>query len=125
MSRTIYTGYHVPEVTKLKIIELVGGTEGLEDICHHVTYMFGADSEVPKTATIEVYGYVRVDGLIAALVKVDGGTVRPDGGTYHITVAIDRSKYKPVDSNKVIAENVFIECDPITFRANGYGMKRK
>ena len=77
-----------------------------EVIGHHVTVQFGvpADAAPPQPAALKVVGYKDSgDGLEALVVSVNGSTDRPDGSTYHITWSLDRSKYKPVDSNKLLA----------------------
>lgn len=80
-----------------------------DEIGHHVTHQFGVKSSdyIDKTPrTIEVHGLVRdYDNHVECLlVSVDGCNTRPDGGTYHITLSLDRSKgAKPVMSNDAIA----------------------
>lgn len=77
---------------------------------HHVTVQFGvpADSEPPAPAALKVVGYVDSgDGLEALVVTVNGTSERPDGKIYHITWSLDRSKYKPVDSNALLASKRF------------------
>jgi hypothetical protein len=75
-------------------------------IAHHVTAQFGKDPQMPDFVTAEVIGFADDgEGVQALIVRINGSTRRPDGGTYHITWSIDRSKgRKPVDSNTVIAE---------------------
>lgn len=75
-------------------------------IGHHVTVQFGvpADATPPPNATLKVVGHKDSgDGLEALVVTVNGSTARPDGSVYHITWSLDRSKYKPVDSNKLLS----------------------
>ena len=77
-----------------------------EFIGHHVTVQFGVPAETtpPAEADLKVVGYKDSgDGLEALVVSVNGSTDRPDGSVYHITWSLDRSKYKPVDSNKLLA----------------------
>jgi len=76
-------------------------------IGHHVTVDFG----VPENAALPDGEWIKVigeadsgDGLQALVVSVDGDTQRPDGKTYHITWSLDKEKYKPVDSNELIAD---------------------
>lgn len=86
-------------------------------IAHHVTVQFGV---IPKTSpppapeSIKVVGYKDSgDGLEALVVAVNGTRERPDGSTYHITWSLDRSKYKPVDSNKLLSKGTFTIIKPI------------
>lgn len=84
-----------------------------EWVGHHVTHRFGVPRcEHPAAEliygqlnfSIEVVGYVEEDGLEAFVCTVDGGSRRPDGGTYHLTWSLDREKgKKPVHSNDLIA----------------------
>lgn len=73
-------------------------------IGHHVTFMFGKDSELPPEAELYIVGQAHTDDVQVLVVSVNGSIKRPDGGTYHLTWSIDKSKgAKPVDSNKVLA----------------------
>lgn len=77
-----------------------------ETVGHHVTVKFGVskDTPTPRPAELKVVGYADDgEGLEALVVSVDGKTVRPDGGIYHITWSLDRSKgRKPVHSNELV-----------------------
>lgn len=75
-------------------------------IGHHVTVQFGVPAETtpPPTADLKVVGYKDSgDGLEVLVVSVNGSTDRPDGSVYHITWSLERGKYKPVDSNKLLS----------------------
>ena len=62
-------------------------------------------SELPEDANLRVIGEADSgDGLQALVVSVDGTIRRPDGGTYHITWSLEPDRYKPVDSNTLIAD---------------------
>jgi len=80
-----------------------------EFVGHHVTLKFGVpkDTPIPSSAKVEVVGYADDgEGLEALIVSVNGKKVRPDGGVYHITWSLDRSKgRKPVDSNKLVKQD--------------------
>lgn len=53
-------------------------------------------------------------GVQALVVRIDGTTERPDGGTYHVTWSIDRARGRtPVESNDVIARRGWTEHEPI------------
>ena len=76
-------------------------------IGHHVTVEFGVpeDTELPEEAEVKVIGEADTgDGLQALVVSVNGSTRRPDGGTYHVTWSLEPERYKPVDSNALIAD---------------------
>lgn len=76
-------------------------------IAHHVTVEFGvpADSEVPEDAEVKIIGEADSgDGLQALVAMVNGSTRRPDGGTYHVTWSLEPDRYKPVDSNELLAD---------------------
>jgi hypothetical protein len=75
-------------------------------IAHHVTYKFPAKStdELPPDVTeAHVVGYAEEPGLEALVVEVNGSTKRPDGGTLHITLSLDKNeRKKPAHSNKLL-----------------------
>lgn len=85
-----------------------------EFIGHHITVQFGVprDAVAPTAAKVEVVGYTDSgDGLEALVVSVDGETTRPDGKVYHITWSLDRSKYKPVDSNALVMKGNWLAVE--------------
>lgn len=93
-------------------------------IGEHITYKFGVNSDHPlpsDKAKIKVIGYAEdKNGLEALVVSINGSSRRPDGKVFHITWSLER-KFKPVDSNRVIAskgiqylENqIDIQCFPM------------
>lgn len=109
-----------------------------EWVGHHVTHRFGVPRRESKWSGpllvhpygnfvmpergegvfgetgVFVIGYAEEDGIEALVCTVDGGSKRPDGGTYHITWSLDRAKgKKPVDSNGLIARIGNTPCEPI------------
>jgi len=78
-------------------------------IAHHITENPGVAKEhyyTPNPADIKVVGYACDDSLEAIVVEVNGDTKRPKGGTYHITLSLDRSQGRqPRHSNDVIKNN--------------------
>lgn len=76
-------------------------------IQHHVTLATGVAESTPlPTETRGIVVGIADDnlGVQALVVKIDGTTTRPDGGTFHITWSLDREiGRKPVESNRVIA----------------------
>lgn len=96
-------------------------------IGHHVTVQFGvpADATPPPAASLKVVGYKDSgDGIEALVIAVNGSTTRPDGKVYHITWSLDRDKYKPVDSNGLLAapnrytlvKSIPLQTTPVTLR---------
>lgn len=88
-------------------------------IAHHITCKFGVpeDCELPiQPNTIFIVGE-QIDenrGVQVLVVEVDGSTVRPDGGTYHITWSLDKNRgAKPVHSNDVLKTLGFNPVDPV------------
>lgn len=95
-----------------------------EWIGHHITHRFPATRSfsVPygeqTTGDFEVIGYASDVGIEALVVSVRGRTIRPDGGTYHLTWSLDRELgRKPFHSNAVIKEKGFVCFKPIRFEA--------
>lgn len=77
-------------------------------IADHVTLRahVGADTPPPPRVAAEIVGCADDGaGVQAMVVRIDGTTERPDGGTYHITWSLDRARgRRAVQSNDVIRE---------------------
>ncbi|ANI79547.1 MULTISPECIES: hypothetical protein [Sphingobium] len=77
-------------------------------IADHITLdaNAAADDPPPPAESAEIIGSISDgEGLQALIVAVGGVTGRPDGGTYHITWSLDRSRGREaVQSNEVIAD---------------------
>jgi hypothetical protein len=102
----MYTAYVLTDESREMLLEKFPPKYS-EVVAHHVTVEFGVPegTEPPEEAIVKVIGEADSgDGLQALVVSVDGSTRRPDGGTYHITWSLNRDKYKPVDSNELIAD---------------------
>lgn len=101
----MYTAYVLKDKSIEKLKELFN-QDYPDFIGHHITVNFGvqANAEIPpETDDIYVIGVASQDGVQALLVSIDGNVERPNGGLYHVTWSIDKSKgKKPVDSNKII-----------------------
>lgn len=104
----MYTAYVLSESERERLAKMFPPRFD-EFIGHHITEQFG----VPKgteparqPVSFRVVGEkVKEDGLQVLVVAVNNRTKRLSGtGTYHITWSLDRSKYKPVDSNEAIAK---------------------
>lgn len=83
-------------------------------IADHVTLKphVAADAPLPPPCRAEIVG--RSDdrrGVEAMVVRVDGSTERPDGGTYHITWSLSPGR-KARESNDAIARNGWEAVDP-------------
>lgn len=103
-----YTGWEISEQDRATLMGLFAPAYP-DVIAHHVTFKPNTSnpSDIPDSAELVVVGFADDgQGVQALVVEVDGSTVRPDGGTYHITWSIDRSRgRKPVHSNDVIAQS--------------------
>ena len=97
-----------------------------EKIAHHITKQFGVPSNTPHPSmpkSIKVVGYASNDKIEALIVEINGSTQRPGGGTYHITLSLDREKgAKPVHSNNLIQNN-WERVDPITIQVSPQTLK--
>jgi len=101
----MYTAYMLTEET-ITTLKSAFQTVFPDFIGHHITVRFGVSNSEPIPQFVDkihVVGEAIHDGVQALLVSIDGNTIRGDGGSYHITWSIDRSKgKKPVDSNRII-----------------------
>jgi hypothetical protein len=88
-SRNMLLAAHPPKFSKV--------------IAHHITHEFGIDvSKTPmKPKCVKVVGYAFDDSLDAVVVKVDGGTDRPDGKIYHVTMSLEPYR-KPKEANELV-----------------------
>ena len=74
-------------------------------VAHHVTLTSSFDKvDAPATTIGTIVGRVDDDnGIEAMIVEIAGSTNRPDGGTYHITWSLDRSRNREAkESNDAI-----------------------
>ncbi len=102
----MYTAYVLTEETREALLELYPPKYD-KVIAEHITVDFGVPegTPLPEGSWIKVIGEAdSKDGLQALVVSVDGAYQRPDGKVYHITWSLDADKYKPVDSNELIAD---------------------
>lgn len=84
-------------------------------ICHHVTIQFnGVDEDTfnkfKGMTRAMVVGAISDDSLEALVVQFGGTTDREDGSTYHITLSLDSTKRKPVDSNTLLKSTAWTKC---------------
>jgi hypothetical protein len=102
-----YSGWYLPEDEQARMLALIAPAYP-DVIAHHVTLELG-DKEtlaIPDQVVGEIIGFADDGaGVQALIMRINGTTIRPMGGTYHITWSLDRAAgRKPVDSNTVIAE---------------------
>lgn len=104
----MYTAYVLPESERQRLQKMFPPKYD-EVIGHHITEQFGVPKgtePVRQPVSFRVVGEADSgDGLQALVIAVDNRLIRPDGKTYHITWSLDRSVYKPVDSNSLVAKN--------------------
>lgn len=107
-----YTGYELTDKGRSDLLVHIEPRHP-DVIAHHVTHEFGVYEQLPpSTSHVRVIAEVYDDKVQAVVVMVAGTTGRPDGGTYHITVSLDKSAgAKPVDSNKIIESEDWNDVD--------------
>lgn len=115
-----YEAFVLDETTRQKLAKTFP-PKYPEWIGHHITNRFGVprgeNRPFGQEFQFEVIGYAEDDGIEVLVASRDGSPKRPDGGLYHITWSLDRSKgWKPADSNKVITKGV-TPVNPIPFTA--------
>jgi hypothetical protein len=104
-SKTIkgYVGWRLSDAERQRLLKLFP-PQFERVVAHHVTLKFGvtSDHELPHAHTgIVVAQVVDPDGVQALVLRIDGTTRRPSGGTYHVTWSLAEGR-KPVESNYVI-----------------------
>jgi hypothetical protein len=95
-------------------------------VAHHVTLKFGDRAAAPPTETMgEIVGEADDGaGVQALVVRIGGTTVRPDGGTYHVTWSLAEGR-EARESNSVIAERGWEALPaPIAVRLHPQGFER-
>jgi hypothetical protein len=110
-----YTAHVLTEEARKKLLE-IWNPRFPEVIAHHITLEFGVPSDTPPPAkaSIEVIGYASDDAIEAVVVSVNGSIIRPDGGVFHVTLSLDRSKgKKPAHSNDLIASKGYAAVEPL------------
>ncbi|MBS0361372.1 MAG: hypothetical protein JSR98_08325 [Proteobacteria bacterium] len=83
-------------------------------VAHHVTLKFGdRDAVVPGGVKAEIVGAADDGaGVQALVVAIDGSTVRPDGGTFHITWSLAEGR-EARESNAAIATGWTRLAEPV------------
>ncbi len=81
-------------------------------IAEHITHRFPDKRPPPAPKEVKVVGFAFNDKIEALVVSVNGSINRPDGGIYHITFSLDRSKgAKPVHSNALL-QGLWVSLEP-------------
>ena len=75
-------------------------------VAHHVTLKFGdRRAQAPRDTLGEIVGEADdAAGVQALVVRIEGSTERPDGGTFHITWSLADGR-EAKESNDVIAQH--------------------
>ena len=90
-------------------------------VADHVTLAakVSAEAPVPEETEGQIVGRATdAEGVEAMVVEIGGTTVRPGGGTYHITWSLADGR-RAQESNDVIAGSGWVELDrpiPVTLR---------
>ena len=95
-------------------------------VAHHVTFKFGDPSAaLPIGTSGEIVGQADDGrGVQALVVRIGGTTVRPDGGTYHITWSLADGR-EARESNIVIAERGWTPfAQPVSVGLHPQGFER-
>ena len=100
------TGWEIDHDDRMRLLDLLAPAYP-DVVADHVTLNshVGPDAPLPQPAAGEIIGEADDgQGVQAMVVRVDGTTDRPGGGTYHITWSLDRDRGRaPIESNDVIA----------------------
>jgi hypothetical protein len=102
----MYTAYLINETSRKTLAEQFP-PKYERVLGHHITVDFGVpmDTPLPPDAAIMLIAHFDTgDGLEGFVAMVNKTTFRGDGKIFHLTWSLDPSKYKPVDSNKVILQ---------------------
>lgn len=100
----LYSGWLVDPAQRAELLARFAPRYAIV-VAHHVTLEFGAqEASPPGEARGEIVGEADDGtGVQALVVRIDGGFVRPDGGTFHITWSLAQER-QARESNAVIAE---------------------
>lgn len=105
-------GWKVEEISRRELLQIFPPRYP-NVLADHVTLKarVAADAALPAEVACEIIG--RADdgaGVEAMVVRIDGGTDRPDGSTYHITWSLAPGR-RPVESNDVIRSHGWEQLD--------------
>jgi hypothetical protein len=104
-----YVAFVLDEESRSRLLKTLT-PEFPDVICHHITLEFGVNPlrlpviiEEMASPIVNIRGVARGDNVEALIVSINNNSIRSDGGFYHITHSLDRSKgAKPVHSNDVV-----------------------
>jgi hypothetical protein len=101
----VYTGWLVDPGTRDALLAQAPPRYATT-VAHHVTLKFGDGAACPPADTEgEIVGEADDGaGVQALVVRIDGSTGRPDGGTFHITWSLAEGR-EARESNDVIAQH--------------------
>ncbi len=111
-----YTAYILSNNSRNKLLKTFPGSFS-RLIAHHVTYEYNVDNNrtIPEVKTARVVGYaINSKGLEALVVEINGSTVRPDSGAFHITWSLTPGTFKPADSNALLKESKWNTIQPVS-----------
>lgn len=100
------TGWLVDEAQRVELLQQFPPRYP-DAVAHHVTLASGSADPLPDPKIGEIVG--RADdgeGVEALVVSIDGGTDRPDGGTWHITWSLAPGR-EAKESNDAITAHGF------------------
>ena len=105
LDSTGYTGFSIRKQARSRLLNGIPPIHPVT-VAHHVTYKYGVPYQLPpEFTTAKVIAHVANDRVQAAIVEIGGTTQRPDGGTFHITISLDKEAgAKSHESNDLIAD---------------------
>lgn len=125
-----YTGYLISKLSRKQVRSMYPEKYN-QFVGHHITHQFGVyenEAIMPEDSIVRLIGYADSrDGIECFVAEVNGTTVRPDGGTYHLTWSFDpQSGYKPKHSNDLLRRGEWENIDPINIdtETQFFAMKR-
>lgn len=102
-----YNGYVLTDDSRKALLDAVLPKHP-DVVAHHITHAFNVYDELPPdVTTATVVAYAENDIVQAAIVKVDGTSLRAYGDSfYHVTISVDRTAGgTPFKSNDLISDS--------------------
>ncbi|MFL5296199.1 MAG: hypothetical protein ACJ798_07430 [Phenylobacterium sp.] len=108
----VYTGWLIDPQARPRLLDAVPPRYP-RVVAHHVTLKFGdREAKPPQDTTGQIVGEADDGrGVQALVVRIDGGTERPDGGTWHVTWSLAPGR-EARESNDVIAQHGWRPIEP-------------
>jgi hypothetical protein len=88
-------------------------------VADHVTYRFGTGGRAPRGREVAVTGHVVTRGVHALVVTVGGRTHRPDGGPFHLTLALAPGR-AAVTANAAVARGRVVPLAPFVVATRAF-----